>query len=242
MRRRSTSRWLDAVPVRAAAVDARGPGLRGPTAAGALAVGATALGAVAIGRLAVGHASIKRLVIDDLEVKRLRAPGLPGVPAHPAEPGARARALLEAQGVMTVATADADGRPSVAPVVFAHDEDFNLYWVSSKAAQHSDNIRRRPEVQIVVFREDPAEGVYVDARAAELDEPGDIGRAIELLNARDQDSKFDIGGPEDVTGDAAWRIYKATRVETTVMSDETESGQAVTARKPVELTGDPATN
>jgi uncharacterized pyridoxamine 5'-phosphate oxidase family protein len=235
MRRRSTSRWLDVVPVRATAVDARGPGVRGPTAAGALAVGATALGAVAIGRLAVGHASIKRLVIDDLEVKRLRAPGLPGAAALPADPAERARALLEAQGVMTVATADPDGRPSVAPVVFAHDDDFNLYWVSSKTTQHSDNIRRRPEVQIVVFSEDPAEGVYVDARAAELADPEEIDRAIALLNARDQDVKFDIGGPEDVRGDAAWRIYKATRTETTVLSDETEEGQAVTARRPVDL-------
>src|SRR6185436_17679974 len=66
MGRKTTSRWLDVIPVRATGVDARGPGLRGPTAAGALAVGATALGAVAIGRLAIGHASIKRLVIDDL--------------------------------------------------------------------------------------------------------------------------------------------------------------------------------
>src|SRR4051812_35168177 len=67
-----TPRWLDVIPVRASAVDARGPALWGPTAIGALAVGATALGAVAIGRLAIGRAVIKRLVIEDLEVGRLR--------------------------------------------------------------------------------------------------------------------------------------------------------------------------
>jgi len=235
MRSKTTSRWLDVIPVRATGVDARGPGLRGPTAAGALAVGATAIGAVAIGRLAIGHASIKRLVIDDLQVKQLRAPGF-AAPALPADPAARARALLERQGVMTVATADADGTPSVAPVVFVHDEDFNLYWVSSKSTQHSENIRARPEVQIVVFMEDPTEGVYVDARAAELDDDADLERAIALLNARDQPTKFEIGGPADVTGDAAWRIYKATRVETTVRTDATEHGQAVTTRTPVALT------
>jgi nitroimidazol reductase NimA-like FMN-containing flavoprotein (pyridoxamine 5'-phosphate oxidase superfamily) len=235
MPRRIRSRWLDVVPVRATAIDARGPGVRGPTAVGAVAAGATALGAVAIGRLAIGRASIKRLVIDDLEVKRLRAPGLPGAAALPAEPAARARALLEAQTVMTIATADADGRPSVAPVAFAHDDDFNLYWVSSKTAQHSANIRHRPEVQIVVFREDPTEGVYVDARAAEIDDPDEVERAIALLNARDQPTKFEIAGPADVSDDAAWRIYKATRVETTIRSDETEQGQAVTVRKPVQI-------
>lgn len=53
-RAKAKSRWLDVLPVRITALDARGPGLRGPTAIGALAVGATALGALAIGRLAPG--------------------------------------------------------------------------------------------------------------------------------------------------------------------------------------------
>src|ERR1700754_4538549 len=201
--RKTTSRWLDGIPVRATGVDARGPGLRGPTAAGALAVGATALGAVAIGRLAVGHASIKRLVIDALQVKRLQAPGLAAGAELPADPADRARALLERRGTMTIATADASGAPSVAPVAFTHDEEFNLYWVSSKTAQHSANIRTRPEVQIVVFIDEPTDGVYIDARAAELGEGPELERAIELLNAREQPTKFEIAGPADVTGDAA---------------------------------------
>src|SRR5919106_2794709 len=71
-RAETKSRWLDVLPVRVTAVDARGPGLRGPTAIGALAVGATAIGAVAIGRLAIGRAVIKRLVIEELEVRRLK--------------------------------------------------------------------------------------------------------------------------------------------------------------------------
>jgi nitroimidazol reductase NimA-like FMN-containing flavoprotein (pyridoxamine 5'-phosphate oxidase superfamily) len=233
MRKRTTSRWLDAVPVRATGVDARGPGLRGPTAAGALAVGATAVGAVAIGRLAIGHASIKRLVIDDLVVRRMQvAEGQPELGGDPAE---RARRLIETQTVMTVGTADATGRPSVSPVAFVHDDDFNLYWVSSRTAAHSDNIRTRPEVAIAVFASEPQDGVYVDGTATELEDQAEIERAIALLNRRTQPSKFDIGGPGDVTGDAAWRIYKATRVETTVRTDSTERGQAVTIRTPVAL-------
>jgi hypothetical protein len=74
MRRSSgpSTRWLTAIPVRAAALDARGPGLRGPTAIGALAPGATALGAVTIGRLAIARRRSSDWVIDDLEVPRLR--------------------------------------------------------------------------------------------------------------------------------------------------------------------------
>jgi nitroimidazol reductase NimA-like FMN-containing flavoprotein (pyridoxamine 5'-phosphate oxidase superfamily) len=228
---------LDATPVRATGVDARGPGLRGPTAAGALAVGATALGAVAIGRLAIGHASIKRLVIDDLEVRRLRAPGLAGANvAQLTDPAERARALLETQDIMTVATAAEDGKPWVSPVAFAHDDDFNLYWVSPKTATHSDNIRKRPDVAIVVAVSEPTDGVYVDGTATELEDEAEIRRAIALLNRRPQPSRFKVDGPADVTGDAAWRIYKATRGETTVRTDATENGQAVTIRTPVELT------
>lgn len=233
MRKRTTSRWLDAVPVRATGVDARGPGLRGPTAAGALAVGATAVGAVAIGRLAIGHASIKRLVIDDLEVRRMRV--AEERPEAGGDSATRARRLLEAQTVMTVATADEAGKPAVAPVAFAHDDDFNLYWVSSKTATHSENIRKRPEVAIVVFVSEPSDGVYVDGTATELENPAEIERAIRLLNRRRQPSKFKVGDPGDVTGDAAWRIYKATRGETTVRTDATEQGQAVTIRTPAAL-------
>ena len=44
----------------------------GAAALGALAIGAVAVGAVAIGRLALGDGQIKKLVIDELEVKVLR--------------------------------------------------------------------------------------------------------------------------------------------------------------------------
>jgi uncharacterized pyridoxamine 5'-phosphate oxidase family protein len=225
-----SGRWFDIVPVRGTGIDARGPGFRGPTAMGAAAVGAVAAGAVAIGRLAVGRATIRRLVIDDLEIGRLSI-----ADERPDQPEERARWLLESQGAMTIATADADGKPSVSPVAFAHDDEFNLYWVSSKTAQHSANIRNRPDVSIVVFVDHPSDGVYVDARAEELDGEAEIARATELLNAREEPTKFVIGGAADVTGDAAWRIYKATRGETTVWAESTESGQAVTIRTPVRI-------
>ena len=86
------SHWLDVMPVRVTALDARGPGLRGPTAMAALAVGATALGAVAIGRLAIGRASIKRLEIDELEVRHLRVADLEVVSERPRQSAAAGEA------------------------------------------------------------------------------------------------------------------------------------------------------
>jgi hypothetical protein len=77
--------------------------------------------------------------------------------------------------------------------------------------------------------------VYVDGRAEELSDEAEIARAAELLNARPEPTKFMISGAGDVTGDAAWRIYKVTRGETTVWADGTEHGQAVTIRMPVRI-------
>lgn len=44
----------------------------GAAALGALAIGAVAVGAVAVGRLALGEGRVRKLVIDELEVKVLR--------------------------------------------------------------------------------------------------------------------------------------------------------------------------
>ena len=91
-RAETKSRWLDVLPVRVTALDARGPGVRGPTAIAALAVGATALGAVAIGRLAIGRAAIKRLEIDELEVRHLRVVDLEVVSERPRQSAASGEA------------------------------------------------------------------------------------------------------------------------------------------------------
>ena len=43
----------------------------GTLARGALALGALAIGALAVGRLAIGQARIRKLVIDELQVRRI---------------------------------------------------------------------------------------------------------------------------------------------------------------------------
>ena len=79
--------------------------------------------------------------------------------------------LLERERFMTLATADADGRPWASPVWYAPDGDFDLLWVSKPDARHSRNIAARPEIAIVIFdsRQTPgdAEAVYMEARAEE---------------------------------------------------------------------------
>jgi len=151
------------------------------------------------------------------------------------DPSDAATKLLDTQDHMTVATADAAGRPWVSPVFFVRDPNYGLYWVSSKTAVHSANIRARPEVCIVVFVTGPAKAIYVEAQARELQDEGEILEAIPLLAAKPQPTKFTVTGLGDVTGDNAWRIYKARPKAAWTRADADEGEQAVTIREPVSL-------
>ncbi|HVQ43940.1 MAG TPA: pyridoxamine 5'-phosphate oxidase family protein [Candidatus Saccharimonadia bacterium] len=152
----------------------------------------------------------------------------------------KAKRLIETNVHMTLATADADGKPWASTLFFAPDKDFNLYWVSAKAARHSSNVRARSQVGIVIFGQEPptnSGGVYFDAEAVELESPADIDIAIAALHTRPQPDKFTIGSPAEVTGEASWRIYRAAPKEISLRADgvDTSSGQAITVRRPVLL-------
>ena len=124
----------------------------------------------------------------------------------------KARRLIEVTPFLTLATADASGKPWSCPVYFAHDQAFALYWVSYRETVHSANIRVRPQVGISILGEPPdheGDGVYLDAVAAELDDRAEVERAIEVRRTRPQDRRFAVTSPADVLGDAAWRIYLA---------------------------------
>jgi nitroimidazol reductase NimA-like FMN-containing flavoprotein (pyridoxamine 5'-phosphate oxidase superfamily) len=152
----------------------------------------------------------------------------------------RARYIIEHNVHMIVATSGSDGMPWVSPVFFVCDEDHALYWVSSKHARHSDNIRQRAQVGIVILDPSPdrdVDAVFFDALAEELDDQQAIEHAIAVLRGRPQPVKSTTERVEDVTGDAAWRIYRAVPQEITRRADAEDpaSGQAITVRRPVVL-------
>ena len=140
---------------------------------------------------------------------------------------------------MVISTADSAGKPWVSPVGFVYDDDYNLYWVSSKDALHSTNIKARPEVAIVIYGQMPKgnmDGVYVDAAACELTDLDEIQHAIDLFAIRrPQPDRFATHSTADVTGQANWRMYKATVTQYSKRSDSTANGQAITVREIVEI-------
>ncbi len=150
----------------------------------------------------------------------------------------KAKYLIENNEHMTIATADTLGKPWVSPVFFMHDDKYNLYWVSNKDALHSQNIKTRSEIAIVIFgqlQDNGVDGVYIDAIASELQDDIEINEAIRILAKRPQPTKFTIQSIVDVTGNAVWRIYKAIPIAVSKRADATIKGQAVTVRESIKF-------
>jgi nitroimidazol reductase NimA-like FMN-containing flavoprotein (pyridoxamine 5'-phosphate oxidase superfamily) len=125
---------------------------------------------------------------------------------------ATARRIIDANGYLTLATADADGRPWATPVWFAHDGYTGFLWVSRPSTRHSANIAVRPEVSLVVFDStapiNQGNAVYVEAVAEEVPDAG-IDAATAVYSAH---AVANGGRPwrrEDVVEPADFRLYRA---------------------------------
>lgn len=130
------------------------------------------------------------------------------MPDHAAD----ARRLIDAGVYMTLATADAEGRPWASPVWFAHEDHARFLWVSKPEARHSRNLAARREAAIVIFDSTPRQGapeaVYVEAEA-ELLEDSEDERWIDLFTRRSEGLGWPAWTVEDVRPPAQLRLYLA---------------------------------
>lgn len=148
----------------------------------------------------------------------------------------RLESLLRANENMVLSTADVNGNPWVTPVGYTHDKDYCLYWTSSKNSRHSSNIRARKVVAAVIYKLQPLrDACYMEAEAQELINEKEILNAIKVINTREHPAKYRIVSPKDVTGEAEWRIYKATPKAVYLREQTTVRGQAVTVRRKIKL-------
>jgi nitroimidazol reductase NimA-like FMN-containing flavoprotein (pyridoxamine 5'-phosphate oxidase superfamily) len=132
------------------------------------------------------------------------------------DPGAHARAIVDANLYMVLGTADEDGRPWVTPVYFAAAGYREFLWVSRPEARHSRNLRVRPELGIVVFDSGVPIGtgraVYMSARGEELSGQA-RAEAIEVFSRRSLLHGGSEWKPNDVQEPAPLRLYRATALE-----------------------------
>ena len=137
------------------------------------------------------------------------------------DPGGIARAIIDANLYMVLATADGTGRPWASPVYFAMFGYAEFFWVSSPDATHSRNIAVRHDVGIVIFNSQTpigtGQGVYMAAEAGEM-AGTELKRGIEIFSRR---SLFHGGVawmPEDVERPAPFRLYRAMASEHSLLA------------------------
>ncbi|HXR38736.1 MAG TPA: pyridoxamine 5'-phosphate oxidase family protein [Terracidiphilus sp.] len=63
----------------------------------------------------------------------------------------RIAALLKEENTLALATTDEAGQPCVAPLFYIVDEDLSLFWLSSEASLHSENLNRNPGAAVTVY-------------------------------------------------------------------------------------------
>ena len=124
-----------------------------------------------------------------------------------------ARGIVDRARYMTLATADAEGRPWASPVWFAPDGHRELLWVSAPGARHSLNIAARPEVSVVIFDSGvaPAEaaGVYLDCSAEQVPDDGALAQAMAVYSRRSAAQGLPAWSVDDVRAPEDRRLYRA---------------------------------
>jgi pyridoxine/pyridoxamine 5'-phosphate oxidase len=138
---------------------------------------------------------------------------------------ADARRIIDSNVYMTLATADAQGRPWGSPVWFAHEDHSRFVWVSKPEARHSRNLAVRPEAAIVIFdstrRRGGPEAVYIEAEAEQL-EAGEDERWIGVFTRRSEALGWPGWSVEDVRPPAPLRLYLATAAAQFVLGPDDE--------------------
>ncbi|HVX48068.1 MAG TPA: pyridoxamine 5'-phosphate oxidase family protein [Candidatus Saccharimonadales bacterium] len=134
----------------------------------------------------------------------------------------RAKEILETIKYATLATVTPEGKPWNSPVASILDKDLNIYWFSDKEGQHSKNVRANGEVFIVIYDstvpEGQGEGVYIQARAHELNDAEEIRAAQRIKKGTGNDD------PAEFMDNAVRRAYKAIPQRVWMNDDITEDG------------------
>jgi nitroimidazol reductase NimA-like FMN-containing flavoprotein (pyridoxamine 5'-phosphate oxidase superfamily) len=126
---------------------------------------------------------------------------------------AAARKIIDKGFYMVVATADPSGQPWPSPVYYASSEYRDFFWISQPDAQHSENLRERREVGIVIFdsrvKPGTGQGVYILGVARELP-AHETGEGVEIYSKRSVEHGSGELTVEDVSPPARHRLYQAT--------------------------------
>lgn len=143
-----------------------------------------------------------------------------------AEREALATAIVDGNSYMTLATADAAGRPWATPVWYAPASYREYFWVSRPGARHSRNIAVRPEIGAVIFDSTvpigSGQAVYMAAVAEQVTGDGEVARGMAVFSERSLAQGGRAWTPDDVGSSGHLRLYRARASEQFVLSPEDE--------------------
>jgi nitroimidazol reductase NimA-like FMN-containing flavoprotein (pyridoxamine 5'-phosphate oxidase superfamily) len=126
-----------------------------------------------------------------------------------------ARVILADNQYVVLATADPDGTPWATPVWYATDDSHrNLYWLSSPAARHSENISVRRDIAMVVFDStvppETGQAVYMVATAQQIVGSTEARHSLEIFSRKSTRRGGRAFSIDNVAGESRNRLYCAT--------------------------------
>jgi len=144
-----------------------------------------------------------------------------------------ARALIDANLYLVLATVDGAGRPWSSPVYYAHDRYRDFLWVSAPEAVHSRNIAARPRVGVVIFDSHApigtGQGVYMSATAAQVG-GDDLARAVETFSLRSIGHGGAAWTGADVQAERGLRLYRAVAESWSILAKDGQPDHRIPAR------------
>jgi nitroimidazol reductase NimA-like FMN-containing flavoprotein (pyridoxamine 5'-phosphate oxidase superfamily) len=143
-----------------------------------------------------------------------------------------ARAIVDANLYMVLATADGTGRPWSSPVYFAHEGYAEFLWVSSPDAAHSRNIAARPQVGIVIFDSHApigtGQGVYISATAEQVG-ADNLMRRTETFSRRSIGHGGAAWAVKDVLAESGLRLYRAAAESYSILAKDGQPDHRIPA-------------
>ena len=125
----------------------------------------------------------------------------------------KAKRIIQRILYITIATTSKNGQSWNSPVYSAFDENYNFYWASWRENRHSKNIKENNNIFLVIYDstvpEGTGEGVYIQTKAYQLEDPKEIENALKYLDGRVNKKKDPTTRVAEFQGDKPRRIYKA---------------------------------
>lgn len=124
----------------------------------------------------------------------------------------QARAILAANRYAVIGTASPAGDPWVTPVYIGHRGLGTLMWLSRPSSRHSELIAANNRIAVTVFDSTVAMGgataYYALASAGICPDP-ELPGLLAAFSDQSVERGFPAWRPDQVTGDAALRLYRA---------------------------------